>query len=291
MTQIFKKALMRLVRSIITEPVENRHVGYAKFSTDCFWCDSKILPGEMVLYYGEPLAQMPRRHKTVIFHYSCAMTLDLYRDTDSSLKLWSNLKERFEAGEKIKNLLLKNSPELDALGKEKKMNKPPELAAAKEDLDKESNVPMIEMVEAAVLMQLLERLAKEFAGKEKSGGITKLITQLENSSLPLPKFMAPVFEKIENPFALADIVAALSEEENHDSVVIELVKEALDRALKKYGMVNPVPLANVMAPLEKVDNPVALARLKAALERALGKPDHPVIAALNAQLRMDKGTL
>jgi len=283
-----------LARSIIAEPVENRHVGYAKFSTDCFWCDSKILPSEMVLYYGEPPAQVPWRHKTATFHYSCAMTLDLYRDTDSSLTLWGNLKERFEAGEKIKKLLLKNSPELDAPGKEEKMSNPPGLAAVKEDLDEKGNVPMIEMAESVVFTQVLERLAREFAGEEKSGGITKFITQLENSSLPLPEFMAPVLEKIENPFALADIVVALSEEDNHNAVVIEMVKEALNGWVKKTGSDKPIPLTNVMAHLEKMANeldPVRLAKLKVALERALGKKDHPLIAALNAQLGKDKRTL
>jgi hypothetical protein len=172
------------------------------------------------------------------------------------------------------------------------MNSPPGLAAVKEDLDKKGNVLMIQMSETLVLEKLLAR-----ASGEKGVGFTKFITELENASLPLAEFMAPVLERVsQNPVALADIVAALSEEGNHNSVVIEMVKEALDRAVKKYGWDKPIPLTNLMATLEKManelatDDPVLLAKIKVALERALGKKDHPVIVALNAQLGKEKGT-
>jgi hypothetical protein len=171
------------------------------------------------------------------------------------------------------------------------MNNPPGLPAVKGDFDKEGNVLMIEMAEAAVLVQLLERLTRAFDGEKKEGGLTKFITDLEGSSLPLSEFMSPALEKeSKNPVALADIVAALSEEDNHNAVVVEMVKEALYRAVKKYGWDKPIPLTNVMTQLEKMDDPVVLAAIKAAVERALGKKDHPVIAALNAQLGKEKIT-
>ena len=260
----------------VTEPEDqDRHVGYAKSSADCFWCDSTIRPGEMVLYYGEPPAQVPRTRKPVIFHYSCAMTLDLYEDHSSSLTLYANLKERLEAQEKIKELLLKDSPNLEAPG----------VTAKKEDLGKEG-VIMIEMVEVIVLLQVLQRLAKEYDGK-KTIGIIKFITQLENAPFPLAEFMAPVLEKeSRNPLLLADILVALSEEGHHDSVVIEMVKDALARTLKTLGWLDRIPLTTaVIAPLEEINDPMVISRINAILERAIGKKDSPVIAAVNAQLQ------
>jgi len=203
------------------------------------------------------------------------MTLDLYEDHSSSLTLYANLKERLEAQEKIKELLLKDSPNLEAPG----------VTAKKEDLGKEG-VIMIEMVEVIVLLQVLQRLAKEYDGK-KTIGIIKFITQLENAPFPLAEFMAPVLEKeSRNPLLLADILVALSEEGHHDSVVIEMVKDALARTLKTLGWLDRIPLTTaVIAPLEEINDPMVISRINAILERAIGKKDSPVIAAVNAQLQ------
>jgi len=270
-----------------TEPEDQeRNVGYAKSSAACFWCDNAIRPGEIVLYYGEPPAKVPRTSKQAIFHYSCALDLDLHHDGSSSITVYANLKERLEAQVKIKELLLKDSPKL-----EKRSANPPSIAAV-DGLDSNGKVLMLEMADATIFVSLLGRLANKFDGEKEDHRLTKFITDLEGSSLPLSAFMKPVLEKeSKNPVALSDLVAALSEEDNHGAAVVEMVREAFYEAAKEYGWDIPIPANNLMTSLDKIDDPVALKTVKATAERALGKADHPLIAALNAKLVTEKNTL
>jgi len=267
----------------LTEPVQNRHVGYAQSPYECFWCGSTIQLGEMVLYYGEPPA--PARwqefgefftvvdvpHKSVILHYDCALTLKLYKDNAANQVLWANLKQRYEAGQQIASLLLQDESGVQSSPRETKLG----------SLPQDDNVETADII---VFLQTLDTLSRELNGEEKKDGITKLVTEVQNSSLPLQEFMGPILEReCTNPLSLADIVIGLSEEDNHDARVIEIARQALKSLVKRLNWNFSLSVTNMTEKLAELE-PTVLLKLKGILEKALGKNDHPIIRILDTRL-------